>query len=162
MFVTADDAALSQLQAIPGVRYVARVPRFHRTLDRAIQLLNVPAAWTSVGGAANAGAGIKIAIVDSGIESTHPAFQDPNLTPPAGYPLCGIAQLPFAALDCTRFTNNKIIVARSYVPLIAKGSGPIPAANSRPDDFTPRDHIGHGTAVAMAAAGGPTRDRPTQ
>jgi uncharacterized protein (TIGR03437 family) len=153
LFVTADDARLPQLQAIPGVRYVARVPRFERTLDRAIQFINVPAAWTSVGGVSNAGAGVKIAIIDSGIESTHPAFQDPGLTPPAGYPVCGIAELPFAALDCTQYTNNKIIVARSYVHMIAKGSGAVPAANSRPDDFTPRDHIGHGTAVAMAAAG---------
>jgi uncharacterized protein (TIGR03437 family) len=153
IFVTADSARLPQLQAIPGVRYVARVPRFHRSLDRAIQLLNVPAAWTSVGGVTNAGAGIKIAIIDSGIQSTHPAFQDATLTPPSGYPVCGIAQLPFAPLDCTQFTNNKIIVARSYVHIIAAGSGSVPAANSRPDDFTPRDHIGHGTAVAMAAAG---------
>jgi uncharacterized protein (TIGR03437 family) len=153
IFVTADSARLAQLQSIPGVRYVARVPSYRPSLDRAIQLLNVPAAWSQVGGSSNAGAGVKIAIIDSGIQSTHPAFQDPALVPPAGYPVCGIAQLPFATLDCTQYTNNKIIVARSYVPMIAAGSGSVPAANSRPDDYTPRDHIGHGTAVAMAAAG---------
>ncbi len=149
IFVSADSARLSQLQSIPGVRYAARVPRFHRTLDRAVQLINVPAAWSQVGGTSNAGAGVKIAIIDSGIESTQAAFQDATLNPPAGYPVCSIAKQPFASIDCGQYTNNKIIVARSYVPLLNSNS----AATSRPDDYTPRDHSGHGTAVAMAAAG---------
>src|SRR5665213_3577089 len=147
--VAAEPGQAAQLRATPGVRYVARVPRYHRSLDRAIQLITVPAAWNLLGGVTNAGAGVRIAIIDSGIESTHPAFQDSTLTAPAGFPVCGIALLPFAPLDCAQYTNNKIIVARSYVPMIAGG----PAATSRPDDFTPRDHVGHGTAVAMAAAG---------
>jgi uncharacterized protein (TIGR03437 family) len=153
IFVSADQARLADLQAIPGVRYVARTPRYHRSLDRAVQLINVPAAWTQLGGTSNAGAGVKIAIIDTGITSTAAPFQDSALKPPAGYPVCSIYSQPFAALDCTQFTNNKVIVARSYVPLIATGSGATPASNSRPDDYTPRDHSGHGTAVAMAAAG---------
>lgn len=153
IFVSPEQARLSDLQSIPGVRYVARTPRYHRTLDRAIQLIRVPSAWAQLGGVVNAGAGVKIAIIDSGIANTAPAFQDPTLTPPAGYPVCSIYNQPFAALDCTQFTNNKIIAARSYVPIVAAGSGAVPAANSRPDDYTPRDHSGHGTAVAMAAAG---------
>ena len=153
IYVASDTARAAQLRTAPGVRYVARVPRYHRSLDRAIQLINVPAAWNAQGGASHAGAGIRIAIIDTGIESTHAAFQDASLTPPAGFPACSIAQLPFAALDCTQFTSHKIIVARSYVPMIAAGYGAVPAATSRPDDYTPRDHVGHGTAVAMAVAG---------
>ena len=149
IFVRTDAANVAQLRQIPGVRYVARVPRFHRSLDRAVQLINVPAAWAQVGGTSNAGAGIKIAIIDSGIDSTQAAFQDPTLTPPAGYPICTIAQQPFASINCGQYTNNKIIVARSYVPLLNSNS----AATSRPDDYTPQDDSGHGTAVAMAAAG---------
>src|SRR6185369_13222179 len=34
------------------------------------------------------------------------------------------------------------------------GSAPLnPAADSRPDDYSPRDRVGHGTAVASTAAG---------
>ena len=40
--------------------------------------------------------------------------------------------------------------ARSYVNLFDENSG---ASDSRPDDESPRDRVGHGTAVAMAAAG---------
>jgi len=39
-----------------------------------------------------------------------------------------------------------VIVARSYVSLLAADSG-------YPDDTSPRDRVGHGTAAAMVAAG---------
>ena len=52
------------------------------------------------------------------------------------------------------YTNKKVIVARSYVPMIAAGSNPAnPAADSSPDDYSARDRDGHGSAVAAAAAG---------
>ncbi|MCX6620050.1 MAG: S8 family serine peptidase, partial [Acidobacteria bacterium] len=54
--------------------------------------------------------------------------------------------------------NNKIIVARSYVRFLVGHQ----AISSRPDDLSPRDRVGHGTAVAMLAAGaavtGPAAD----
>jgi uncharacterized protein (TIGR03437 family) len=43
-----------------------------------------------------------------------------------------------------------VIVARSYVSTLAAGTNP---ADSRPDDNSARDLIGHGTAVASVAAG---------
>ncbi|HWE50871.1 MAG TPA: S8 family serine peptidase [Bryobacteraceae bacterium] len=146
IFVAADDSQAAQLKALPGVSYVAKMPRYRRELDKAVQLINVPAAWSSLGGTSNAGAGVKIAIIDTGIDYTHAAFQDASLSPPSGFPKCGVPA------DCA-FTNNKIIVARSYVSVVATGSGSNPAANSRPDDISARDRVGHGTAVAMAAAG---------
>jgi uncharacterized protein (TIGR03437 family) len=66
---------------------------------------------------------------------------------PAGYPMCNVS-------DCASFTNNKVIVARSYIRELAAGSDPNnPAADSRPDDYSPRDRSGHGTATASCAAG---------
>ena len=154
LFVAADPAQLPDLRALPGVQYVVREPRFHLMLDRAVQLINVPAAWNLVtGGVSNAGAGMKIAVIDTGIQSTHAAFQDVSMTAPPNYPVCSVFSLPLLPLDCRQFTNSKVIVARSYVPTVAAGSGTNPAANSRPDDLSPRDRTGHGTAVAMAAAG---------
>lgn len=140
VFVAADAAGLTGLS---GVAYTAKMPRYRRDLDAAVKVINVPAAWNVL---SNAGAGIKIAIIDTGIDNTHPAFQDPALTPPAGFPKCD------TMADCA-FTNSKIIVARSYVSMLATGSQPDPAADSRPDDLSALDHVGHGTAVAMAAAG---------
>ena len=78
---------------------------------------------------ANAGAGIKIGIIDSGIAQDHPAFQGTSLPLPPGFPLANQPR------DLA-YTNNKVIVARNYVTLA-----------------TPQDSFGHGTAVAMEAAG---------
>ena len=154
MFVSAEPGDVAELRKIPGVRYIVRDPDFRPTLDRAVQLVNVPAAWSLLGVGSNAGKGVRIGIIDSGIDTGNPAFQDSSLTAPANFPTCSVASMPLFALDCTKYTNSRVIVARSYVPYVAAGSGSNPAANSRPDDYTPRDHIGHGTAVAMAAAGG--------
>ena len=175
IFVEASPADAEQLKSLAGVSQVAPLRRFHRTLDRAEQLIDVPAAWSLLGGPSNAGAGVRIGIIDTGIEATHPAFQDPSLTPPSGFPVCRVLFPGTQAdqwVDCTAtdaskgfpvcspgtcaYTNNKVIVSRSYVPVLTWAS----AAVSRPDDPSPRDRIGHGTAVAMAAAGatsiGPT------
>jgi uncharacterized protein (TIGR03437 family) len=48
------------------------------------------------------------------------------------------------------YTNNKVIVARSYVSMLENSSDP---TISTPDDLSPRDRQGHGTAIAMIAAG---------
>ena len=132
VFVRAPRGRLAELRALDGVRQVVRLPRLKRNLNAAVNLVNVPLAWNALsGGMANAGAGIKIAIIDSGIDATHPAFQDASLQAPPGYPL-----------GQTAYTNGKIIVARSYEAMFA-----------HPDDTTPRDRSGHGTALAMIAAG---------
>ena len=71
-------------------------------------------AWSTLGGASNAGKGIKIGIMDSGIDQTHPAFANTDLNMPPGYPICTSGH----SEDCG-YTNNKVIVARSYVRQIA-------------------------------------------
>jgi minor extracellular serine protease Vpr len=132
VFVRVPRDRVAELRSLAGLKHVVRLPRLKRNLNVAVNLVNVPAAWSALsGGMANAGAGVKIAIVDSGIDNTHPAFQDASLQPPAGYPLGDAA-----------YTNGKIIVARSYEPMFFL-----------PDDTTPRDRSGHGTALAMIAAG---------
>jgi len=146
VFVVASKDEAAQLRALPGVKAVVPLHRYRALLDQAVQLTNVPAAWSQLGGTTNAGAGIKIAIIDNGIDQTHPAFQDASLQRPAGFPICDLQQ------NCA-FTTNKVIVARSYVPTLAAGTQPNPAADSRPDDPSPRDRMGHGTALAMIAAG---------
>jgi subtilisin family serine protease len=44
--------------------------------DPDMALINAPAAWAQDGGPANAGDGVRIAIVDTGIDITHPCFSD--------------------------------------------------------------------------------------
>lgn len=126
---------VAALASLPGVRTVYPVYEYQLLLDHALPLHHVPDAWVPNGGQNQAGAGVKIAVVDSGISPDHPAFQDPALAPPPGFPQ---ASKP-ANLA---LTNNKIIVARSYEDIYQL---------TEPDDA--RDRGGHGTAVAMCAAG---------
>ncbi|MBI3696756.1 MAG: S8 family serine peptidase [Acidobacteria bacterium] len=141
VFVEATPEQARRLRSLAGVRGVVRMVRYKPLLNAAADLINAPAAWDALGGVSNAGAGIKIGIIDTGLDNTHPGLQDPSLPLPAGYPRATPQDLPF--------TSNKIIAARSYV----KPSGKIDPARSRPDDYTPRDRSGHGTFVALIAAG---------
>ena len=152
VFVAATADRLTELQSLPGVVGVVAMRLVRPALNAATALQNAPAAWTALGGQGSAGAGVKIGILDFGIDITHPALQDSSLSYPPGFPKCTDGHPE----DCTNFTNTKVIVARSYARLIAPGSDATnPAADSRPDDFSPRDHEGHGTAVASVAAGNP-------
>ncbi len=124
------------LLAVPGVLRVYPVQEFQPQLDVMAGLHHVPEAWARIGGQGNAGAGVKIAILDSGIDRDHAGFQDESLPTPNGYPKVSDAAILLAL-------SKKIIVGRSYDHLL--GRGPINL------DIT--DRTGHGTAVAMIAAG---------
>jgi minor extracellular serine protease Vpr len=146
IFVMAPADRVAELAAMPGVAGVAPLRRRRALLNRATVLMNGPQAWAVSGGITNAGKGLKIGILDTGIDQTHPSLQDGTLPMPPGYPIC-------TGSDCA-FTSNKVIVARSYIRQLAAGSDPKnPAADSRPDDYSPRDRVGHGTATATTAAG---------
>jgi len=126
LIVEGSDA--TTLAALPGVRRVTPVVRLRPLLDRAVVTHEIKSAWEAIGATTQAGAGIRIAIIDSGIDPAHPGFQAPELAKPEAAPE-GVSEAN------AEFLNNKIIVARSY------------------DGEPARDTTGHGTAVAMAAAG---------
>lgn len=140
VFVNATARDAQDIAAMPGVARVVPDRPMKRTGTRAKDLVNAPSAWYKAGGRDAAGLGVKIGVIDTGIDQTHPAFQDNALpdTPKSCAPA-----------DCA-YATRKIIAVRSYVSFIATPGDPL---NSRPDDMTPRDRVGHGTAVAALAAG---------
>ena len=133
--------ARQDLESMPGVKTVYPVRRLQKNLDRATRLTQVNDVWNRIGGMTAAGAGMKIGILDEGIDIVHPGFKDAGFTAPAGYPKSDTdADL--------KFTNNKVIVARSYSNMISQQ-----VDGSNDTDPTVQDHSGHGTALAMTAAG---------
>lgn len=130
------DEQVERIRSLAGVKRVHPVRWLQANLDRAVSLHRAPQAWSNLGGADLAGLGIKIGIIDSGIDNRHPAFVDPALPMPEGFPRVNQS-------SDLEFTSNKVIVARSYLRLLGGG------------DISARDTDGHGTAVAMAAAGMP-------
>ncbi len=152
VLVAMPESEAAVLRSLRGVQAVVPLRQARLHLNAAAQAANLTAAWSSLAGAAftDAGAGVKIAIIDSGIDVSHPAFQGSSLQPPAGFPVCSAD-----VADCSAYTNGKVIVARSYMKIVSAGYTENPAETSQPDDYSPRDRVGHGTAVAMAAAGLP-------
>ena len=126
----------ADLEALPGVKHVYPVRMTYANLDHAVVVHHVTDVWNQIGGSANSGAGIKIGMLDTGIEWDHPAFKDTGFQAPPGYPKAD------NSVDLG-LTNNKIIVARSYAKMIDPAD----------QDPTIQDHVGHGTATAMVAAG---------
>jgi subtilisin family serine protease len=116
---------------MPDVLSIVPNRRYSYSLTRSNDLMNAPAAWQLTGGEQLAGRGMKIGIIDTGIDHTHVMFDDQGYQAPEGYPI-----------GDTDFTNNKIIVARVFTK---GGDSAI--------DSTPRDRDGHGTHVASCAAG---------
>lgn len=129
------DEAMARLRATAGVRKVYRMREFKRVMDQAVLLHRAADVWSRVG-AGNAGAGVKVAVIDSGIEIGHPAFQDSSMKAPDGFPRYG------SEADAAN-TSGKVIVARSYVSMLSR----------RDPDLTARDQVGHGTALASIIAG---------
>ncbi len=94
---------LATLAGAPMVQHVEYEGLYYPTddSDPDLSIIHAIDAWAQVGGAANAGAGVKVAIVDTGIDITHPCFSD------AGY-------ASQTQLGDHSFTNNKVIAAKVF------------------------------------------------
>ena len=126
--------AEARVAGLPGVAAVYPSLRYRPLLDRSPGQIGAPALWGP--GLATAGNGIKIGILDDGIDQTHPFFSPSGFTMPAGFPK-----------GQRRFTTAKVIAARSFAPPYIR------YANARLP-FDSRQSF-HGTHVAGIAAGDP-------
>ncbi|MBA3364495.1 MAG: S8 family serine peptidase [Actinobacteria bacterium] len=124
--------ALPRLRAIPGVARVYPSVRYHSLLDRSPEIIGAPALWGPT--FSTAGNGMKIAVVDDGVDQRHPFFSAQGFTTPAGFPKGQAA-----------FTTAKVIAARAFPPRSPRWTNA-----SRP--FDPEESQ-HATHVAGIAAG---------
>ncbi len=138
LVVSCSPEMVLELRKHPDVKavYPNRSRKLH--MDSAPTIVSAVAVWEMLGGVKSAGQGIRIGIIDTGINQAHPLFSDPELTAPQGFP---------QPAEFSAFTNSKVIVARDYVKgQFGYATQPI---------HTPEDEMGHGTAVASIAAGVP-------
>jgi len=123
---------VSTIARITGVAHVWPSVTYHTLLDRTPGLISAPQVWGPT--LATAGQGMKIAIVDDGIDQTHPFFAPTGLSYPPGFPK-----------GQTAYTTPKVIVARAFAP-----ATPVYRNAHLPFDPELSDH---GTHVAGIAAG---------
>lgn len=131
MAVVVPRTQLAALSRMPGVTVWPSV-RYHALLDRTPQLIGATQVWGPT--LATAGQGMKIGIIDDGVDQTHVFFDPTGYTYPAGFPKGN-----------TTFTTPKVIVARAFSP----------ASNTWKYAKTPFDPLNsdHATHVAGIAAG---------
>ncbi len=125
-------ASVERLRSLPRVRDVVAGVRYQT--NAATRAVPAGAATLGLQGLTGSGAGIKIAIIDDGVDQRHPFFAPAGYVMPPGYPKGQKA-----------YTTAKVIVARAFPPAGAawKNAGkPFDSANSE-----------HGTHVAGIAAG---------
>ncbi|MGH9196400.1 MAG: S8 family serine peptidase, partial [Acidimicrobiia bacterium] len=133
--ITLSGRDLQAVLAGPGVKSVSIDREFRPAMNISRLLIGGPqidAALTAAGKGA-AGVGMKVGIIDSGIQRDHPFFNPSSYSAPAGFP---VADNPSNFASCT---SAKIIVARAY---------PKPPGADACDDQN-----GHGTHVAGTVAG---------
>lgn len=119
---------LNTLRAAPMVTRVELQGLYYPLAeDPDLSIISAPEAWQTGGGPANAGQGVKVAIVDTGIDIRHPCFSDD------GY-------ASQKQLGDRRFTNNKVIAAKVF-------NNKTPQQN-----FTAEAINSHGTHVAGTVA----------
>ena len=137
--VTLPKTELPQLRSLPGVRDVLPTTSYAPRETSSPEEIGATTLWGE--GLATAGQGMKIGIIDSGIDPSHPFFDPSGYTMPPGFPK-----------GQQRFTTAKVIVARVFPPKTG-ATGPSVRRAFDPDDNS------HGTHVAGIAAG--NADTPT-
>lgn len=168
---TLTGAQAQKLAHTPGVLAVAKDSMRYATDDKVdydyLKLAGSNGVWSAVGGVANAGKGIVIGVIDTGIWPESKSFagarlgtaQDPA-NPTRAYKVGSTIVKQKAngqtfTGECetgeqftTYFCNTKLISARYF------GEGFFASAGSNLQDYkSPRDGEGHGTHTASTAAG---------
>jgi subtilisin family serine protease len=123
---------LQHLRRLAGVRSVHAASGYRPQLDATPQQIGATALWGA--GLSTAGQGVKVGIIDTGVDHTHPFFDPSGFTMPAGFPKGQV-----------RYTNAKVIVARAFAPPTSRNAGARQAFDG--------GESSHGTHVAGIAAG---------
>ncbi|CAK9137267.1 unnamed protein product [Ilex paraguariensis] len=133
-----------------GVKLVERDRRAKIMTSYTPEFLGLPeGAWTEEGGERNAGEGIVIGFVDTGINPVHPSFCYDPTNPFQS----NLSHFSGACEDGPRFPwsscNGKIVSARFF----SAGAQAVATLNASVDFLSPFDAVGHGSHVASTAAG---------
>jgi subtilisin family serine protease len=123
---------LPRLRALTGVQSVSASVRYHSTLNTSPQAIGAPELWGPT--LATSGDGVKIGIVDDGVDQSHPFLAPAGYTMPPGFPK-----------GQTQYTTAKVIVARTFTPAA-------PTSKYAGVPFDPENSF-HATHVAGIAAG---------
>jgi len=162
--LTAKEAA--KLAGTKGVKSVVPDEILHPDAVPSTEFLGLEGpegVWEAVGGIGEAGAGVVVGVVDTGIAPENPSFAgDPLGTAPGSEPYLDGNTVVFAKGDGALFTSVRVtgeewsidaystkLVGAKYFSAGAAAAG----FDFGPDYLSPRDADGHGSHTASTAAG---------
>lgn len=73
--VKLNGASLASLKKSAKVADVQPSWTYRPTMNESVEIINAPAVWADLGGQEDAGEGIKVGVIDSGIRDDHPFFE---------------------------------------------------------------------------------------
>lgn len=146
--VRVDASRLEQIARLPGVRAIHPLIRHTPSLDSSVPLIGAPQLWAGVDlPAPLTGAGLKIAVIDSGLDYIHTGFGGSGL------------QADYDRNDTTVITETQALFPTARVvggyDFVGDAYTGINLPQPDPD---PMDCDGHGTHVAGIAAGNGVTD----
>jgi subtilisin family serine protease len=146
-------AALPTLAAVPGVTAIHLVPTYKPSLTHSVPFVGAPQVWTATG---ETGAGVKIAVIDTGVDFYHADFGGSGNPADYTYGLAHDTTVPALNADgkTVAFPTAKIPVGYDFVGDAYDAAAPAgsPATIPQPDP-NPLDCNSHGTHTASTAAG---------
>lgn len=164
--MTQDDALI--LAQLPEVQHISLNRMLSLHTDRGPEFINAPALWN--GSATPTGLGVKgegvlVGVLDTGINTDHPAFADDG-TYATSNPFGANQAIGDCETDAT-LCNNKLVGVRSYSEITKTYMGPEWQDNpwGTPVMMRPangEDYNGHGSHTAATAAGNLIEQTPLQ
>jgi subtilisin family serine protease len=133
---------LGELAAIPGVVAVRPLRTFTRTNVNGVPAIGGPVAWEQSGAT---GAGVIVAVIDTGIDYTHANFGGPGTEE-------AYAENDPEVVESGSFPTRKVIAGYDFAGNDYDANGDAGSTTPTPDD-DPLDCGAHGSHVAGTVAG---------
>ena len=146
-----------EILGVPGVVAVQRDSLRQPLTDSSTDFINAPPAYDELGSTSNAGEGVLLGNLDTGVWPEHPSFADQGNLPAYTGPAlpCEFGDNPLTPAPDVFECNNKLVGGAAFLDTYDLVGGPYDYPDSA------RDAGGHGSHTSSTSAGNIVEDAQT-